>query len=77
MWADHTGGKTHLVKAEEPTILEVNDYGEVEHLLGTLCGRGLDADTHRFKGLDSHRDIDWCQVCTHLYHEQTATPAED
>lgn len=77
LWAKRQGGKTHIVKGHEPTTLEVNDYAEVEERLAPLCGKGIKADTHRFKGFDKHRGLDFCAVCTKLYHDREDTPTED
>ena len=77
LWANETGGKVHIVEGDEPTTIEVNDTGGVDELIEPLCGRGLDAKTHRFKGFDKHRGLDFCSVCRKIYNDTNPFPTDD
>lgn len=77
LWAKQPGGKVHIVEGHEPTTIEVNDTGGVDERIRPLCGRGIDTETHRFKGFDKHRGLDFCSVCRDIYNDRNPFPTDD
>lgn len=77
VWAKRPGGKVHLVVSSKPTVPIVNDAGAVEQHLSPLCGRAIDVETHRFKGFDKHRGLDFCKQCKRIYLDRDVFPTDD
>lgn len=63
-------GRGHLVEKEGAERPVPDGDGGVEMQTMTLCGNATPGETRSFKGFDGHRNIDWCDMCKHLYHQR-------
>lgn len=69
-----SSGRGHLIEKEGAERPIPQADGSVEVRTMTLCGN-IAADTadtgefRQFKGFSGHRNIEWCQMCKHLYDQ--------